>query len=142
METSQQDMAAVSLREFNRLITDLLQGRLQRNGFRRWEIDILLDLETCKLRRSTRRETLRRYQQAMTHRLEDGEPIQVLSHYLETRRRRRRLAAISAAELKAAAQSPAIATTPGSGSNGTMPLSNLLTIGAILHPRTPVGPAH
>lgn len=142
METSQQDMAAVSLREFNRLITDLLQGRLQRNGFRRWEIDILLDLETCKLRRSTRRETLRRYQQAMTRRLEDGEPIQVLSQFLETRRRRRRLAATSAAELKTAAQSLMMATPSPAVSAGTMPLRNILTIGAILHPRPPIGPAH
>lgn len=89
----------VSLREFNRLMTDLLQGRMQRNGFRRWEIEILLDLETCKLRRSTRRDTMRRYHQAMTRRLENGESLQLVSEYLEIRRRRRRVAAQHAAAL-------------------------------------------
>lgn len=80
----------VSVREFNRLIADLLQGRMQRNGFRRWEIAILLDLETCKLRRSTRRETLRRYQQVMSRRLDNGEALLLPSEYLAARRRRRR----------------------------------------------------
>jgi len=139
MEIQQRAMAEVSTRDFNRLITDLLQGRMQRNGFRRWEIEILLDLETCKLRRSTRRETLRRYQQAMLRRLEDGEPIQLLSAFLEARRRRRRLAALrepgSALANLAAEVESAAGPRP-------LPLRNVLAAGAILRPRLPAGTSH
>ena len=52
------------LAQFNRLIGELLRGSVNRNTFRPWEIDVLLDIEVCNLRDANKRETLRRYQKA------------------------------------------------------------------------------
>jgi hypothetical protein len=72
------------LAQFNRLIQELLRGRLQRNTFRPWEVDLLLDIEACNLRGSARRETLRRYQRAVQRHMEKGAPLPLkLSEYLE-----------------------------------------------------------
>ena len=79
------------LAQFNRLIQELLRGNMNRNTFRPWEIDILLDIETCEIREATRRETLRRYQRAVQRQMEKGaaKPMK-LSEYLESLRARRR----------------------------------------------------
>ena len=50
---------------FNRLIQELLRGNMNRNTFRPWEIELLLDIEACSLRESSKREILRRYQRAV-----------------------------------------------------------------------------
>lgn len=75
---------------FNRLIGELLSGRMTRNGFHQWEITLLLDMEQCHIRRSMRRETLRRYQRAVHRAVERGsQQIMFLSEYLETKQPRR-----------------------------------------------------
>lgn len=75
------------LPQFNKLITELLRGKLHRNTFQPWEIDILLDIEGCQLRDSNRRETLRRYQKAANKHLEKGGlSLLKLSDYLERNR--------------------------------------------------------
>jgi hypothetical protein len=72
------------LAQFNRLIQDLLRGNMQRNTFRPWEIDILLDIESCNLRDSSRRETLRRYQRAVQRQMEKGGRLPLkLTEYLD-----------------------------------------------------------
>jgi len=72
------------LAQFNRLIAELLRGNLQRNTFRPWEIQVLLDIEACNLRDSARRETLRRYQKAVQRHMEKGARVPLkLSEYLE-----------------------------------------------------------
>src|SRR5438552_3275070 len=72
------------LAQFNRLIAELLKGNLQRNTFRPWEIEVLLDIEACNLRDSARRETLRRYQKAVQRHMEKGARLPLkLSEYLE-----------------------------------------------------------
>ena len=72
------------LAQFNRLIQELLRGNLQRNTFRPWEVEILLDIEACGLRDAARRETLRRYQRAVQRHMEKGAPKPMkLSEYLE-----------------------------------------------------------
>jgi hypothetical protein len=83
--------AETVLAQFNRLIQELLRGNMNRNTFRPWEIDILLDMETCQIRDATRRETLRRYQRAVQRQMEKGasKPM-MLSEYLESLRARRR----------------------------------------------------
>jgi hypothetical protein len=58
---------------FSRLIKDLLQGKVQRTSFERWEVQLLVDLDSCRLSRSRRDEALRRYQRAVVHQLERGE---------------------------------------------------------------------
>ena len=53
------------LARFNKLVSDLLRGTMNRNTFQPWEIEILLDIEACNIREAVKRETLRRYQKAV-----------------------------------------------------------------------------
>ena len=72
----------------NRLINELLRGKIQRNTFQPWEIEILLDIEACHLRESGRRETLRRYQKAANRFVErGGRTLLKLSDYLARKHR-------------------------------------------------------
>jgi hypothetical protein len=72
------------LAQFNRLIQELLRGNMNRNTFRPWEIELLLDIEMCSLRESSKRDTLRRYQKAVQRHMEKGARLPLkLSEYLE-----------------------------------------------------------
>ena len=73
------------LAQFNRLIQELLRGNMHRNTFRPWEIELLLDIEACNLRDSSRREMLRRYQRAVQRQMDKGakRPMK-LSEYIES----------------------------------------------------------
>jgi len=83
MQDSTPDSEAV-LAQFNRLIQELLRGNMHRNTFRPWEIELLLDIESCNLRESSKRETLRRYQKAVQRHMEKGARLPLkLSEYLE-----------------------------------------------------------
>ena len=78
------------LHQFNKLIQELLRGVINRNTFRPWEIEILLDIEACDLKDSNRREILRRYQRAVHRHIERGaSKLITLSEYLERNRARR-----------------------------------------------------
>ena len=101
MHDSLPDADAV-LAQFNRLIQELLRGNMHRNTFRPWEIELLLDIETCNLRESTKRETLRRYQRAVQRHMEKGArtPLK-LSEYLESVKAKRG-AGVSAAPVETA----------------------------------------
>lgn len=73
----------VILAQFNRLIQELLRGNMNRNTFRPWEIEILLDIESCSLRESSKRDTLKRYQKAVQRHMEKGARLPLkLSEYL------------------------------------------------------------
>src|SRR5579872_5663131 len=89
MQESGPDSDAI-LAQFNRLIQELLRGNMHRNTFRPWEIEILLDIESCNLRDSSRREILRRYQRAVQRHMEKGgdKPLK-MSEYLEAVRAKR-----------------------------------------------------
>jgi len=83
MRDSLPDSDAV-LAQFNRLVQELLRGNMHRNTFRPWEIELLLDIESCNLRESSKRETLRRYQKAVQRHMEKGARLPLkLSEYLE-----------------------------------------------------------
>ena len=83
MHESLPDSDAV-LAQFNRLIQELLRGNMHRNTFRPWEVELLLDIEACNLRDSSRRETLRRYQRAVQRHMEKGSRLPLkLSEYLD-----------------------------------------------------------
>jgi hypothetical protein len=83
MHDSLPDSDAV-LAQFNRLIQELLRGNMHRNTFRPWEIELLLDIESCNLREASKRETLRRYQKAVQRQMEKGGRLPLkLSEYLE-----------------------------------------------------------
>ena len=84
-----EDSEAV-LAQFNKLIQELLRGSMNRNCFRPWEIELLLDIETCNLRDANKREILRRYQKAVQRQMEKGAPRAIrLSEYLEMLRSRK-----------------------------------------------------
>jgi hypothetical protein len=53
------------LTSFNRLIQELISGVVQRNTFTQWELELLLDLQTSRIRKSSRPEILRRYLRAV-----------------------------------------------------------------------------
>jgi hypothetical protein len=83
MHEPQPDSDAV-LAQFNRLILELLRGTMRRNTFRPWEVELLLDIESCSLRESAKRETLKRYQKAVQKHMEKGAPLPLkLSEYLD-----------------------------------------------------------
>src|SRR5437016_2223926 len=78
------------LNRFNRLITELLRGALARNAFQPWEIELLMDLETCALPPRKRENILRQYQKAVVKQLENGPgPPMKISKYLQERMTRR-----------------------------------------------------
>jgi hypothetical protein len=78
------------LNRFNRLINELLRGAIVRNSFQPWEVEILLDMDTCGLEPRRRQEILRQYQKAVTKQLETGPgPPMKLSEYLQLRMTRR-----------------------------------------------------
>ena len=80
----------VLLAQFNRLMTELLRGNMNRNTFQPWEIELLLDIEGCQLRDSAKRETLRRYQKAVQKDMERvGNGPMKLSAYLEGLRQKK-----------------------------------------------------
>ncbi len=84
MHDSLPDSDAV-LAQFNRLIQELLRGNMHRNTFRPWEVELLLDIESCSLRESAKRETLKRYQRAVQRHMEKGARLPIkLSEYLES----------------------------------------------------------
>jgi len=72
------------LNRFNRLIGELMRGGLSRNTFQPWEVEILLDLETCEIPAKRRFEVLRQYQKTVTKQLETTKgPPMTLSRYLQ-----------------------------------------------------------
>ncbi len=82
--------AETLLNQFNRLVQELLRGSMTRNTFRPWEIEILLDIETCQLKDGQKRETMRRYQRAVQRQMEKGATAPMkLSEYLEGNRLKR-----------------------------------------------------
>jgi hypothetical protein len=73
------------LAQFNRLMKELLDGNSRRNAFQPWEIDILLNIESCDLGTASRRVVLRRYQNAVQRQMEKGARLPLkLSEYLES----------------------------------------------------------
>ena len=89
----------VILAQFNRLMQELLRGAMNRNCFRPWEVELLLDIETCDLRSANKKETLRRYQRAVQRHMEKGAPAPFkLSEFLEMQRLRRLASAAQAGQ--------------------------------------------
>ena len=78
------------LAQFNRLMQELIRGNLQRNTFRPWEIELLLDIESCSVRENHRKDVLKRYQKAVQRSMEKGARMPMtLSEYLESVRLKR-----------------------------------------------------
>ena len=74
------------LDEFNLLMQELLHGGMHQGKFRAWEIDLLLDLESCKLHGPAKRELLFEYQNAVQAQLQKGADLPMrFSEYLQQR---------------------------------------------------------
>jgi hypothetical protein len=74
------------LHRFNRLMGEIMRGAITRNAFQPWEIDLLLDIESCPLERRRRLEILRQYQKAVERQLDTGPgPPMKLSVFLAMR---------------------------------------------------------
>jgi hypothetical protein len=80
----------IMLNRFNRLLGELMRGAITRNAFEAWEVEILLDIENCRVERKRRTEILRQYQRAVERQMATGPgPPMKLSTFLELRARRR-----------------------------------------------------
>jgi hypothetical protein len=76
----------LTLHRFNRLMGELMSGAITRNVFQPWEVDLLLDIDSCRLDRRRRLETLRQYQKAVARQLDTGPgPPMKLSAFLARR---------------------------------------------------------
>ena len=74
---------------FQRLIAEVIRGEMRRTVFQSWEVDLLIDIETCRLSSKRRVGTLRQYVRAVERQLEKGPgPPMKLSEFLEVRARR------------------------------------------------------
>lgn len=76
---------------FKRLMRDVQTGSLARNSFRPWEVELLLDFQSCELPGPTRRRILRRYERAVLKSIDRGAAPLKLSEYLARVRARNHL---------------------------------------------------
>lgn len=77
------------INRFKRLMAEVMKGGTRRNTFLPWELEILLDMETCDLERRRRLEILRQYMRAVVRQLEFGPgPPMKLSEFLRRRAER------------------------------------------------------
>jgi len=80
----------IQLNRFRRLVGELIRGQTVRNSFAPWEIEILMDYDSCELPSRRRLEILRQYQRAVEKQLLSGPgPPMRLSHFLVLREQRR-----------------------------------------------------
>ena len=84
------------LNRFRRLLAEIMRGELTRTTFQPWEVQILLDLEQCRLDPRRKQEILRQYERAVSRQMMTGPgPPMKLSEFLECRERRRAASACS-----------------------------------------------
>ena len=75
-DLSDKSAERLDLTSFSQLVQELINGAVRRHTFSPWELELLLDLQTCRARKSARAELLRRYlystpQQKRRHRWSD-----------------------------------------------------------------------
>jgi hypothetical protein len=69
---------------FNQLVQELISGTVQRHVFTQWELELLLDLQICPIRKCSRADVLRRYLKAVQlHFAEDASSLLRLSAFVE-----------------------------------------------------------
>jgi hypothetical protein len=74
------------LAQFHLVMAEVLQGEMQRSRFQPWEIDLLLDIADCNLRRTAKRKILQEYQNAVEAELKKGASLPPkFSEYAERR---------------------------------------------------------
>jgi len=82
------------LTSFSQFVQEVIGGAVRRHTFTEWELDLLLDLQTCTVRKSARADLLRRYLKAVHRDFAAGasSPLR-LSLFLERRKQCRRVGA-------------------------------------------------
>jgi len=60
------------LTSFNQLVQEMIGGAIRRHTFSEWELDLLLDLQTCRIRKSARPDLLRGYLKAVHQSFAEG----------------------------------------------------------------------
>jgi hypothetical protein len=92
---------------FNQLVQELISGTVQRHVFTQWELELLLDLQICPIRKCSRPDVLRRYLKAVQlHFTEDASSLLRLSAFVEQEgSRRTSVQAATPAETTAGARS-------------------------------------
>jgi len=80
----------IMLNRFRKLMAGLIRGEIARNAFQPWEIEILMDFQSCAVEPRRRTETLRQYQRAVERQMETGPgPPMTLSAFLQQKITRR-----------------------------------------------------
>ncbi|MGO9439486.1 MAG: hypothetical protein ACLPXM_02995, partial [Terriglobales bacterium] len=75
--------------QFDSMIAELAAGEIRRTTFEPWEIQVMLDIQSCQAEEANKKEMLRRYQKAAHRWLErGGRTVLLLSDYLAKRHRR------------------------------------------------------
>jgi hypothetical protein len=75
---------------FNQLVQELISGTVHRHVFTQWELELLLDLQICPIRKCSRADVLRRYLKAVQlHFAEDASTLLRLSAFVEKEGRHR-----------------------------------------------------
>jgi hypothetical protein len=64
-DLSDKSAERLDLTSFSQLVQELINGAVRRHTFSPWELELLLDLQTCRARKSARAELLRRYLKAV-----------------------------------------------------------------------------
>ena len=78
------------LNRFRKLLADVIRGNVRRNVFEPWEVEILLDMETCSMEARRRSEILRRYLRTVEKQMEKGPgPPMKMSEFLQRKTTRR-----------------------------------------------------
>ncbi len=99
------------LSSLHQLVQDIIGGSARRHTFTQWELELLLDLQLCRVRKSARPEVLRRYLKAVHQHYAKGAmgPLR-LSAFLEAENARSRggaEAAVAAEMVSVEAGAPA-----------------------------------
>ncbi len=74
----------LDLTSFSQLIQEFIGGAIRRHTFTSWELELLLDLQSCRIRKSSRSDVLRRYLKAVQQQFacDESRPLR-LTHFLE-----------------------------------------------------------
>ncbi len=74
----------LDLTSFSQLVQEIIVGVVRRNTFTPLELELLLDLQNCRIRKSARADVLRRYLKALQQQfaLDGSNPLR-LSYFLE-----------------------------------------------------------
>lgn len=83
-------MAHSDLTSFSQMVQEMIGGAVGRHTFSEWELELLLDLQSCRIRKSARPNLLRHYLKAVHQGFAEGasSPLRLTS-FVERHRRRR-----------------------------------------------------